>query len=344
MRLLLLSLLSTTSLFWSATAFSKTLEFKPMMIDVKPGDRYLVKGFRGKINLVGKSNAKALKVSLRQIQPAKVSSDMKDIVDEWLFQVQRRDNIIEVVVRAPHSKSSFAKTIQTQQMPSFEMDLEGPSYPIEMGLRDGSVKIESWLAPLKLYAQKADVSVRNGDGDFQLAVQEGQVNLFSHKGRAGIESYSAKINVSESEGPLSIVNFAGNTEVNSHSGPVEVNGYQGTIQVNKGRGGTEFDVDRAVVKILNREGQLRGKSLQGAVTATTSGEAEVRITTTEGNVNLQLPGSGAQVNLGTDEGQIYAPNYLNVARGETKTVRGRLQGKTSGQVYVRSQTGSIRIK
>ena len=343
MRISMLALSLILAAGSTTFAQAKTLDFKPMMIEVKPQGRYLIRGFKGKITFIGKPNSKALKVTLRQIQPSQVSSDMKDIMDEWMFSVQRRENVLEAVVKPPHGKSSLAKTLQTQQMPSFEMLLEGPPQPLEMALREGSVRIEGWTSSLKLFGQKANVTLKKTEGDFQIAVHEGSVAVVDHKGKMAIESYSSKISVKESEGPLSIMNFAGSTSIDSHGGPLELNGYQGAFAVNKGRGRIDFDVDRASLKIAARDGDLRGKSMQGPVTASLTGEAEVRITTTEGNVSLSL-NSGAQVNVGTDDGQIYAPNYLRVSRGSTKTVHGRLSGKGSGNVYVRSQSGSIRLR
>lgn len=327
------------------SSLAKTLEFKPLSIQVQPEDKYLVRGFKGKITVVGRAKGDQLQVTLKQIQPAKIPSDMKDIVDEWLFSVQRKGSLIEVVVRSPHSKTSWEKTLQSQIMPSFEMELIGPSRELELALREGDVRLENWSAAAKIYAQNSDVLVQGGEGELDLGVQEGKVTLLKHKGKAVIESYSARITSRNGDGFLSIVNFTGPTDIVQHDGPVELKGYEGGFVISQGKGRLEFDVDRATVKVSDREGELRGKSQQGSIVAKPKGEAEIRLTTKEGNISLTLPGSGAQVNLGTEEGQIYAPNYLRLSRLPTmKMVQGRMKGSVSGQVYVRSQSGSIRVR
>jgi hypothetical protein len=333
------------ALCFSLQAGAKVLDFKPMSVDVGAQDHYLIKGFKGKVNLVGQSRGNRLAVTLRQLQPDNLSSEMKDIMEEWIFSVQRRDNVIEIMVRPPHSKTSLAKTLQSQQMPTFEVSIQGPARETELALREGSLKIENWSAPLKIYAQKSDVSIRNCEGELHLGVQEGQVHLLSHKGAASIESYSAKVNVKEGSGALSVVNFSGTTDIQSQQGPIELNGYQGGFQVSKGQGRLEFDVDRSTVKVGERAGDLRGKSKQGAVIASLQGESDVRLSTVEGNVSLSLANSGAYLNVGSEEGQVYAPNYLQVSRlPNIRLVQGRLHGKLPGQVYVRSQSGTIRIR
>ena len=62
---------------------------------------------------------------------------------------------------------------------------------------------------------------------------------------------------------------------------------------------------------------------------------------------LQTPaGSGASVNLVTQEGELLGPSFLQVTHeGSTKTIRGRLRGEAGkGSLIVRSQDGSIILK
>lgn len=341
---LIVSLCLGLCFFSMSAAYGKTLDFKPLSVEVKPEDRYLVRGFKGKISISAQKSDR-LTVTLKQVQPSQISSDMKEVVDEWLFSVQKRENIIEVLVRSPHSKASWEKTLQNQVMPSFEMQISGPPKALDLALRDGTLKIDNWSAPLKIYAQKGSVTINGGEGELTLGIQEGQVNLNARKGSTSIDSYAAKISSRSGEGGLRVVNFSGNTNIEAHQGAVDLNGYQGEFDVSKGRGRVDFDVDRSTVKINGRSGDIRGQSGQGALIATTSGQAEVRVTTKEGNVSLNMAGSGAQVNIGTEEGQIYAPNYLRLSRLPTmKLMQGRLRGKESGQVYVRSESGSIRLR
>lgn len=330
--------------FVGSFASGKTLDFKPLSIEVQKQDTYLVRGFKGKIKLQAQKGNRVT-VSLKQTQPANLSSEMKDIVEEWLFSVQRKDNTIEILVRSPHSKTSWEKTLQNHAMPNFEMQISGPPKLIDLALREGSIDVESWAAPITVYAQKAQVSVNGGDGELKLSLQEGSAKVTGRKGDVSIDSYSAKVICQGNEGRLRVVNFSGNSNIDSHQGPLEVNGYQGEFEVTKGRGRVDFDVDRSTVKIVGRSGDVRGKSVKGPVIASLSGEADVRVTTEEANVSLNLSNSGAQVNVGTEEGQIYAPNYLRQSRLPTmKLIQGRMRGKESGQVYVRSQSGSIRLR
>lgn len=329
----------------SLNVFAKNLEFKPLSVDVLEKDNYLIKGFKGRVKMTATPGAKTLQVTLRQVNPSSVPSDMREVMDEWLFAVQRNESTIEIVVRSPHLKSSWERTLKTQVMPSFEIDIKGPARPIRLAMSEGKVLVENWNAPLAAFIQKGEFFSRKTQGDFNISVQEGNADIAQHTGALNLESYSGKLIVKETKGPLSLVNFMGLSDFTGHTGSVELSGYQGTFSGQKVKGRVEFDVDRSTVKLNPIDGQLRGKSQQGPIIATLEGESEVRINTVEGNVSLGFVNSGAQLSLTTDTGQIVAPSFLNVARNtDQRSLRGRLKGSVPGQVYVKSQSGSIRIR
>jgi hypothetical protein len=111
------------------------------------------------------------------------------------------------------------------------------------------------------------------------------------------------------------------------------------------KGNLDFKNGNAPLRIDRFEGELRGQSGQGPVIAEIEGEADVRVRSQEGAVNLKLPESGAWVNLGTNEGQMQVPSFLKVTRLPSEQLRtGRLHGSNGGSVFVRTTSGEIRIR
>ncbi|MCB0412359.1 MAG: hypothetical protein KDD22_07525 [Bdellovibrionales bacterium] len=324
---------------------AKTLEFKPLTLEVQPKDHYVIRGYKGSVRVQGVSKAKSITVSMRQTQPVTKLPDLREInEDQWLFSVQRNGSAIEILVRSPQIKSSWGKVLHSKIYPQYDLVVQGPPRMLRMALMDGTLQLEDWSAPAELYLHNGRIRVNNQSGDLRVGIQEGDADLKKIKGSIEIDSFNAHVSLKNTEGPSVINNFSGKTDMNSHDGSLEIEGYQGLWVINGVKGRAQFDVEKSTVKFNGLEGELRGKSGQGAVIATLKGESEVRVTTKEGNVSLNLANSSANINLATNEGQIYVPSHITVQRGSTRSARGRLKGDTPGKIYVRSEAGSIRVR
>lgn len=339
MRIFITLILSVFSLSLSA----KTLTYKPLSLQVEKGDRLEISGFHGKVNATVVDNARGVTVQLKQINPDEGGA--VDL-DEWLFSMQKQGAVIQVHVRSPQSKATWSRMLANNSaQPKFEMTIQMPSIPVEVSWRDGDVVFKGLKDELKIYSHSGNVSVLDHHAAVQVNHQKGVVRLSSIKGDVDVDTYAGKVIVEGLEGALKLKNFSGCSSVVKVDGQVDYITYGGSLKVSGGKGRLEFSNEKGKVSLEKFEGRVRGVSEQGSLFATLVGNSNVRVTSKEGAVSLRMLNSSASVNAGSKEGVLNAPQYLRLTRlPNLRLVRGRLRGKNPGQVYVRTESGAIRIR
>ncbi len=334
-------------LILSFSAIAETIDYKPLPVEVRAGDRLLIRGFKGQVRVQSQAKAKNLSVKLRQINPDKnqMSPELKEVLDEWLFSVQRREQNIEVIVRSPQSKKVWSQMLVSGNMPSFMIEVTGPAIPLDIALKQGPVRVEDWTAPVSILANEGAVEVLGGNGDLKVSGQTGAISVKGRKGKVSLESYSGKILVSDNGGQLQLENFSGDSEVNKFEGPIQLSSTRGSAKVVNSKGRIEFFNGRGALKLESFEGAVKGVSEQGGLSLSLKGEPDVRVTTKEGNVFIAAANSGAYLNLGTSEGRIAGPSYLSSSQTPSlRLMQGRMRGNVKGQIYVRTEAGAIQVR
>ena len=302
-------------------------------LPMRQGDRLLVKGFNGKLTLVGRPQAKSIFLKARRVGSSSEGGD-------WKFVFQRKGRRVELVVMGPHVRSgwSFGKSFR----PQFEFVVVAPFMPAEIHWQEAVIDIKGWKSHLMATLGRGQIKDVNGTNFHKISLQEGSLEVKSHVGRLELESYRGKIRVAHSESSLSVENFSGVSELEKVSGEIYFASYQGVTHVSHSEGKLEFKNIQSPVKINKFKGMIRGKSHQGVVRISSLGRVDIHMTTNEGPVYLKLPQSAAKVDLGSVRGAIYAPLYLNLTRlPHLKVKRGTLKGTKPGSVYVRTQSGQI---
>lgn len=332
-------------LFLSMSANAAVLDFKPLSMEVKPKDQLSIVGFDGTVRL-REVKGTNLSVKVRQENPDKLTGTLKDTLDEWQLLMQRRGDVLEIHVKGPESKSTWSELMRGSNWPKFTLDITAPSMPLTLVWRKGSVKVDNWNSSLKLSVLDGEVVVQNGDGDMQLIHQTGDVKAINRKGKMELESFSGRVNIDGGAGALRIENFAGDTTVKGYDGALEWHANRGVGKITGGQGKMDFQTEKGTLTVTDYKGDLRGQSSQGSIQADLISPSQVRITTTEAPVSLKVVGSGAMVNLISEEGAIAAPNFLEkVSASAGKQVRGRLKsGSGEGQIFVKTTTGTIRLR
>lgn len=328
---------------FSLSTNAKTLTYKPLSLEVQKGDRVEITGFHGKVTTTVSEKARGVTVQLKQINPDKADSAE---VDEWLFSMQKQENVIQIHVRSPQSKTSWSRMLsQTGAQPRFELLIQMPSLPVEVSWREGDVTFKGLRDELKIYAHSGNVSVMDHQARVQVNHQKGTIRLNDVKGDADVDTYAGKVVVNGLEGVLKLKNFNGTSDVLKVDGQVDFITYGGKLKVSGGKGRVEYTNEKGKVTLDKFEGRVRGVSEQGSLSATLVGNSNVRVTSNEGSVSLRMLNSSASVNAGSKEGPLNTPQYLRLTRlPNLRLVRGRLRGKNPGQVYVRTESGPIRIR
>ncbi|MCB0364857.1 MAG: DUF4097 family beta strand repeat protein [Bdellovibrionaceae bacterium] len=323
------------------------LDYKPLAMEVQKGDRLVIQGFEGRVKLVGnnRNNAKDIVINLKQDNPANMSAEGKAVLDEWLFSLQRKGEVIEVAIRSPQSKQVWSKLLMSGGMPQFYMEISAPPIPAEVTWRKGTVSIENWNDTLSVHVLEGETRVVGGKGEAQVVHQDGTLVLSGREGNVSVESFKGTLTVAKVKGKLDVENFSGTSRISDVDGQLNVTSTSGTMKISDSKGRLDFHNLRANLVIDDFSGELRGRNGAGSVSASVKGEADVRIHSKEGGVSLRLPNSAARVNLGTAEGNMALPNYLHVSRlPNLRWVRGRLRGDVKGSVYVRTNEGNIRLR
>lgn len=317
------------------------LTFSPIKMMLMPEDQILIKGFRGEVEYVVNESLQDLTMVVEQ-KTAKANLRFKD---EWQFSFKREGAVVQIFIEGPTSKPTWNEILALGEIPYYHLKVVGPSRPLRIHWNDGRIIVTQLKSSLQISSIKAEIQASGIRGDVMISTQEGSVRVRDSQGEVKIDSYLAKVEVENVEGRLELENFTGESKVRQISGQVDLSSYKGNTIVAEAKGRLEFKNGQSALHIEKFEGELRGRSGQGPVYADIRGEADVRLESAEGQVNLKLPGSGAWVNVGTAEGSLAVPNFLKLTRLPSQQIRsGRLRGSNSGSVFVRTTSGDIRVR
>jgi DUF4097 and DUF4098 domain-containing protein YvlB len=328
------------------TVQAQVMQYKPLSIEVGAKDKLMITGFRGRVQYKAANSGQVITVQLKQTNPTQIPADIKESLDEWLFSMQKTEGVVQINVRSPQSKKTWTKLLTDKNwQPSFELLIQGPSLPTTISWRDGDIVLDGLRHPAHVQAQNGKIIVTNQKAAVDISHNSGEVALQSIDGDVEVETFAGKVIVAQVKGRVIVHNFNGATQLSGVAGQVEISSFDGLIQVDKSQGRLEFKTEKGAVRSAQFEGDIRGTTNQGAVTLATMGRSSVNINSKEGNISLQMADSGASVNISTKDGALTLPDFLQVSRQpQLRMARGRLRGKQPGQVFVRTETGGVRLR
>ena len=308
------------------------------------GDVLEVKGFHGNITFKKSSVSKVRVVATYDQNFA----DDEEYMQDWLLKTSREHENkvgkILVKIKGPQSRETWAKSLRGKKIPKINLVIFAPEMNIEVFWRHGDLYINDWSAQLRINLQQGKLSVIGGQGSLHVEQQKGIANIVKRKGKLDFNGYNTKLSLQSIEGPQKISNFDGKTILNGSIGHITLQQNRGKVEIVKGEGELNFKSKSANIKILNYLGSVHGRSESGPIFADLSGELKFNVKTLEGAVKLKLKNSGANMNLGTVEGNFYTPRYLRVTRYPyIKVIKGRLRGSENGRAYIRTKSGNIQI-
>ena len=109
----------------------------------------------------------------------------------------------------------------------------------------------------------------------------------------------------------------------------------------------QFNLGKGTFVSQKFKGRMEGNSLEGTVQVSLFPDEFLSMKLNNGKLQVFAPANhGVALNILTQEGEIYGPNYLKIYRdGTQKILRSRLKGDVSkSSIFVRSQEGHIFIK
>lgn len=329
--MLLHFIFSLISFGWSDPA-------KPIVMDLSPSDTLVIVIPDGQVRTAPVPGNQAT-IKITKTAVAKGESD-----DDWNMTMERHGSRVELKVRVPDSRVALTNLLKNEKVPRFTLEARVPAVALEIAARKGGIRVENHAGPLKLQLLSGEINVTGGDGPIGMTHQEGAVVVRGHRGPVRCESYQGKILAESVTGALDIENFMGDTTVKGSEGNLNLTATRGTSRIAGQKGRIDFWQGRGSLIVDDLQGPLKGQTQQGAIAATVTGEADVRLTSQEGPISLKLKDSKAYLQLTTQDGNIVVPNPLRVTdMGSQKTVRGRLSGSVPGTINIKSDSGSIRV-
>ncbi len=227
------------------------------------------------------------------------------------------------------------------------IEIQSPSVAVEVHLVNGDVQINDWLQEALIHVQKGQIVANRSKADFVLHSLGGEILVNQHIGKIEIDSFRSVVNVKELSGDLKLDSFMGDSSLESVKGVLNVSQGQGTMKILKSSGAMQFDLSKGVLNVVQFAGRVEGVSQEGPVNVNMTQETEVSIRSQSGKVTVHTPSEGGVfLNLATQEGDIYAPQYLKVNReGSQKSLRARMKGEAQkGSIFVRTNEGGIFVR
>jgi len=254
---------------------------------------------------------------------------------------QLEDGWLALRVIGPDSKQDWR-----QEIPKINLEIRSKPVPVIASWVEGDVLIRAWTAPLQLTHKKGRVKIEDGKDNWNLSLHEGELDINKFSGSLAIDSYTSKIEISRLEGRAKIENFQGRLSLSNSKADVSLKSVQGKNNIENLAGTLEFENNEGEVVFSQSEGSVHGHSQAGIVDGKLRGAVEVRIRGEEPRLNLNLTkGIGARVDVGTAKGSLSSSLPLKSERLENlKLMRGQVSGSQVASVFVRLNSGEIRLR
>ncbi len=290
----------------------------------------------GNLNLVSSPSIKALKVVFSE-------------GTEGDYLVEKKGSQVEIRSRDQLSKSEFSKPVSAAGKKKRELEvLLPPNDEIEFHVLEGSVSVSGLSHEVLGHVLKGKMFFKDCQGaNLTLHAQKAEVSVQDSQGKIFVDSYSGAVNLKNYSGDVELHNFSGESNLEKVKGFLSLALGSGVTKILSSSGSLQFELGKGVLTSQLFAGRIEGQSGEGAINVTLASENDLNLKAQAGKISVQTPqNSGALLNISTQEGEIYGPSYMRVARdGGNKTLRGRLKGETQkSSIVIRGQETVIVIK
>ena len=290
------------------------------------------------------SEIKSLRVQLGKanLRLIPLKGDKLSIRSKQSLKVTEEDSIMLISEEGFLSVSGDTLTTDKKQK---AITIKVPSsLPITVVLVEGALQADKFKNLSVFISHQGRTQIKNTKGQLNISQQSGNINVFSHRGPLKIQAEQAKVQVRACQGEMEFKGFKSQLMVNNSRGQLTVRAFDLPLTLNSFKGRLNFWQEKGDVHLKNVTGFISGYSKEGNVSGLIH-PGTVRIETKKGDIRLNVPHSRAWVKVDTWEGRLWIPPYFNRTRtGGVERAQGRLRkGKKSGQVFLKSHSGSIKI-
>jgi DUF4097 and DUF4098 domain-containing protein YvlB len=297
----------------------------------------VIRGFKGKLQ-INQSTGDELKVEARKTGAPQF--------DQSTYHVRQKGGQLEILVRGPSETEDWEKLRAGTDLPEFEMKVTLPPKKLEIFWGKGQVVLEGFTADVSLQVTEGDVAASNGAGHLMLQLINGRGKLVNHKGPVDVQTFRGQMVTEKTQGYFHINNHSATYRVTDHKGPMDVRNHSGSVLASQIQGALTVKNVSGQVNFADVDGSLVGEIGSGRLSAKFQNLQNFSLQSERGTVTLEVPkSSGANVNLRSEKGKMYAPMYLGKSvRGRWTERKGRLKGDEQGNIKIVSKYGDIVLK
>ena len=329
MAFILLILTSSPFLFAQA--------FQPVSVPLGVIEKVVVRGFKGKLEIIP-SSSDELHVEGRKNGGGRF--------DQWKFQVRKKQNTMEVLVKGPSETEDWEKLRSKSELPSFDLKVRVPKRSLEIFWGEGSVVVKRWVSPISLQMTEGDVSFEKGEGPLMAQLIKGRLKITEHQGNIGLQTFNGQVFLENTKGSLNVNNHSSSYQIKDHQGPSDFRNHSGTVVYKAIKGNMSLKNVSGVISLTELDGSFEGEFDKGAINVEALKLQNFVVNTNSAPITLKFPkDSGARVKLRSEKGRLRAPSHLRkIRKGRWTELRGQLRGGEQGQIKIVSKYGDIMLK
>ncbi|MFK8136775.1 MAG: hypothetical protein AB8E15_00300 [Bdellovibrionales bacterium] len=235
--------------------------------------------------------------------------------------------------------------IQVNGSSSTRLDIQSAAVDLDISFEKLKLIGNNWSGNIDLKGKSLGLKLEESQGRLNINSLNGNAQILSHKGNVRVDSFSTAFTIKSLEGKLNFTGFQGNQVLNNVKGDLDLSVNQGSLKVTESEGDLNLTSNRASLQLLGQNGNIKAKLKLGKALISLADGKRLRVNSEEAPVTVSLPKtSGAHVNVGTKDGELFYPRYLEMKRyPQWKVASGRLRGSKNGSVYVRTEKAKVRL-
>lgn len=257
----------------------------------------------------------------------------------WSFKIDRAAQNVVISCEPPESVMEKAGNQR------YAIQLKGPSVPLNVFIRFGSVDFNGIQSPTHVTVEKGSIKYLNTSQSAKLHLVSGSIDVENHSGRLKVDAFDSKTKISNVDGNTDINHFSGVLSVKSVNGEMNLNGKKSQMVLENVSGGLKFDVDAGKLDLESFSGTVDGVTDQTQFQAKLLNPVRLKVKSKAAQMKISVPSSsGAQVYFALSDGQFVVPGFLSQDNsGSVKVVKGTLRGGETGRVQVTGETGRVQL-
>lgn len=327
-----------SSQLWAAPDRTDFVQFQPMQMALQKKDVVIIRGHSGSVEVLPHERMDVRVVAERR-------GRARWTEDDWKLTIDRQGDTVFVQILGPGSKDQWQRILRDLKAPDFTLKVYVPANEVKVFWQKGNVSVAELGSVVQVNLSAGDLRLNRLRGPTRVYQHEGRATIHDMEASLDFEGFNVELEVKNLKGRAQIENFSGKTRLYDLTGDLAFKTFSGDTEIDSSQGRLNFENGRKPFHIKGFKGEIRGRSAQGAVYALLQGDSKINVRTEEAPVVIRAPGSGAHVNIGSREGALITPQFLQLKRYPDMNLRlGRLRGSDPGSIYVRTTSGNIQIQ